>query len=488
MSYRTLTADDITDRSILLENAKNIYVPIHDNVTVSLMATLFIDTKLFQRLSKLKQLATCNSVYPSAVHTRFEHSIGTYYLAGKLVERIKFLYDTDKCDNMSEWLNNIPELYNNNDNKIDDNVVFSPWIMELIKISALMHDVGHGPYSHLFDDIFIKDSALNEHIMAVHETRSCKIVEHIVKNNDILSKFITDNDIKFIQNVIDPPKSCNGFVYQIVSNSFNSLDVDKYDYLRRDMYHIGLPEMFNHMRLIENIMVIDNRIVYPDKSKGDIYQMFQARHYMHRIAYSHKGVVASQFIIAEIMSLIDRVINISESILDLDTFSKMTDDYIIQEAMRISEKRDEYSELYSDTELDQLTELLDRLTTHDLYTHIGTFMTKNNPYSKPFKLRFSSDEYRLYNNKIGFVSGNKGNPLDSIYVYKNKDILNSLIHNDHDTKPTVSLIDKTDITNLMPEIHQEYILSIYKVNRDNIAQDVSDFNEIMSDIKSHFNV
>lgn len=484
MSYRNITSEDIDNRDVLLEDVKNIYVPIHDTVAVSLMATLFIDTKLFQKLRKQKQLGTCDYVYPSAVHTRFEHSIATYYLGGKITERIKFLFDTsNNIDN--DWLNDIEELYNNDLNKIDDNVQFSRWIMELIKIAALMHDVGHGPYSHAFDDIFIKNSELCDHEMALHEARSCIIVEHIIKNNDILNKFMTDYDIKFIQNLIDPPEGSNGFIYQIVSNTLNGLDIDKYDYLCRDRHHIGLDPSFNHMRLIENIMIIDNKIVYPDKSKNDIYNMFQTRHTMHRIAYGHKGVVSAQYIVTEIMEIIDKVINITESITNIEQFAKMTDEYIDQTARFIVENKDNFKDVYTDEELENLTELVDRLDNHYLYVHIGTFITKNEPYMKPFRNRFNTDEYKFYISKIGLVSGNKGNPLDSVYVYKNKDILNTILNPDEITN-TIIKLDKTDITNLMPDIHQEHVLMIYKVNTNDIAKDKTDFTEIKNELKLHF--
>ena len=76
------------DRGMLVRKAKDIHIPIHKTVELSFMATLFMSSKYFQRLSKLKQLGTCNYVYPGAVHTRFEHSIGVYHLAGKILDRI----------------------------------------------------------------------------------------------------------------------------------------------------------------------------------------------------------------------------------------------------------------------------------------------------------------------------------------------------------------------------------------------------------------
>src|SRR5690606_32489551 len=117
-------------------------------------------------------------------------------------------------------------MYNNNF-QLDD------YVCELVKISALCHDIGHGPFSHAFDDLFKSNKYINHNDSGrnTHEFRSTVILEHIIKNDKILSSAITDDEIQFMKNLIDP-KDRNGFIYQIVSNNLNGLDVDKFDYLQ----------------------------------------------------------------------------------------------------------------------------------------------------------------------------------------------------------------------------------------------------------------
>ena len=130
------------------QNYKQFYDNIHNYIKVSNIACKIIDSKPFQRLRSLHQLGTCHYVFPTATHTRFEHSIGTYYLTGRLLNNIK---NKINKDTLEEYLKNISELkeyYEKTNNYILDN-----YICELIKIGGLCHDLGHGPFSHLFEEV-----------------------------------------------------------------------------------------------------------------------------------------------------------------------------------------------------------------------------------------------------------------------------------------------------------------------------------------------
>ena len=146
---------------------KRIYDNIHGFIDISNIAVRIIDTRIFKRLKKLRQLGTCDYVFPSGVHTRFEHSIGTYHLAGKLLKNLR---DRTSSSNLKEWLMDVPELKRYIQLKSEGDVVLDDFICELVKIAGLCHDLGHGPFSHMFDVNYLVQNfdGLNHEIIGEH--------------------------------------------------------------------------------------------------------------------------------------------------------------------------------------------------------------------------------------------------------------------------------------------------------------------------------
>lgn len=456
----------------LCSNLKTMHDSIHGFVSLSYLAVKIIDTPHFQRLRYIKQLGTCIYVFPNAVHTRFEHSIGTYHVASQCLNTI--MLNTDK-ELIADYLAHIPELQRYYKLRYDENsYVLDLYICELIKIAALCHDIGHGPFSHIFDDDFIKKTNKKDIFGSSHEERSEILIELIIRNNKELSEIITDDEIQFIKNLINPKSHHTGFLYQIVSNSLSGLDVDKFDYLMRDMYSINFQSKIDICRLVSHIKIINNNITYPEQAVDDIYNLLHTRYRLHKQIYCHKVVISTQFLIVEILLALDDILNISNSILDMNEFVKITDDYIFNSIHIIEKFKYNLSESQQ-CNFERAQMLYSKLVNRELYGIIQTIQSKTPIDVKAFLDNLPDNEnIEVFQGKIGFVSGNKPNPLDSIYVYKTKDSTNSINMSKTHTHIRLEAYKKNkhEITLLSDNYQECFTMFFYKdkSNKERISE------------------
>lgn len=441
-----------------IKNFKDVNDSVHGIINLSDAACLIINTPEFQRLRYLKQLGTTYLVFPTAIHSRFEHSIGTYYLAGRALDNIKHNSDPKL---INEYLDSIEELKNYYQkykivDKLDD------WICELVKIAGLCHDMGHGPFSHVFDDWFIPEARMNTNKKISkyesHEARSCLILEMIIKNDKKLSEMIGDSELKFINKLIKPDNTCTNFIYQIISNNLNCIDVDKFDYISRDTRSIGLKYNIDHNRIINDMRVIDNKICYPEKVYYDIYSIFENRYRLHKQIYCHKSVISTQTMINKIMLLLDPILNIYDSIGNMNKFIDLTDDYIFTMTKYLYGTIKNYKE-QEQINIKSAYDIYNRIMRREFYSLAGSFITDKSK-TVDNQLILSKDQSIDIKNifiahiKIGFVSGKKHNPLDNIYLYKKKD-------------PTVCFtINQNKISYLIPKKYQEHIYLIFMYDKN----------------------
>ena len=437
--------------------------PVHGYISMTRLAVSIIDTSPFKRLERLHQLGSCFHVFRGATHTRFEHSLGTYHLAGRLTDCIR---KRTPVGELNRWLSEIPELKSYYHRRMDkEAALFDNYVVELIKIAALCHDLGHGPLSHVFDDIFLRDLP-DSHPMKHHEQRSIAIFKKIVGESRFISTIIHPDDQEFIGTLIDPPADRSGFVYQIVSNNLNGLDVDKYDYLMRDAHIIKPRMILDCERMISDVRLIDNVICYPRQAYMNVVELYRLRYRMHKQVYNHKTVVAIEYMLTDMMRFVDKPLGISKSVTDLDYFCELDEDFIRNVV--------KFTTMYQktpDLEFVAARQLLTRIDQRKLYSHVGTLVTDTNKDKKePFDLgRLSTlvdvsvEELNkvliIHQNSVGYVSGDKQNPLEKIYYYDHKAIHNGAM-------PEKFLLDESRMTKLVPTCYREHVTMIFYTGLD----------------------
>jgi len=257
--------------------------PVHGSIRLNHICCLIIDTPEFQRLRYLKQCGPCYFVYPSANHTRFDHSIGTCHLASKVLSQL-LTVDGERV-----------ELEKNE--KL------------CVEIAALCHDLGHGPFSHFWER-FVDDKEF------CHEKMSVEILKHIIKSDglsDVFRENFTEQDILFIQELICPPKNIENrikknkpFLYEIVNNLDSKVDVDKLDYMLRDSHMFGVKTAVEPHRILAEVVVKDNHLYFPLKLKDSLREIFDFRSKMFVHGYQHKAAVNIELMYKHAVRLVDK--------------------------------------------------------------------------------------------------------------------------------------------------------------------------------------
>ena len=453
---------------------KRIFDDMHDYIMVSNLAILIIDSQPFQRLHKLKQLGACLFVFPDAKGARFEHSLGTYHLARRILRCIN---TRTKPSEIEDYLKSIPELadyykrtYNSEFAIIDD------YLIELIAIAGLCHDVGHGPFSHVYDDEFIPTTGKKPSVNDIHEARSGAILEYIIKHNKILSSVIKPGEIQFMMDCINPKSKHWGFLYEIISNSRNGIDVDKFEYLCRDARRLNMSNGFDYTRLVDDVYIVDNTICYyPKHVASEAIKMYHTRYNMHKQVYSHKSVIAAQIMITELMHLLDPILELSSAVDDIEKFCELTDEYLMNSVIYLSKPfvvlPPEHKVLVT-----QAKKLVDRLNIHDIYKCMGSYagkkqytLTKDDFNKFPEYNDTYANNIVIHTAKIGYVSGNKKNPLDNLYTFTpgpGKDIMGNGDETSQETKRVRCKINISEVTILTPLEYQEHILMIFYKDRE----------------------
>tara|TARA_A100001015_G_scaffold280431_1_gene342635 strand:- start:822 stop:2066 length:1245 start_codon:yes stop_codon:yes gene_type:complete len=401
-----------------------IFDNIHGYIEIDRISKSIIDTPEFQRLRRIHQGGVLYYVFPTANHSRFEHSIGTYHLAKKMITNIK---------------NNQPDLN------------ITEKIIKVVSIAGLCHDLGHLMYSHLFDDIFLSKLPNYKELgnLVIHESRSIIILEKMIQKYDLE---ISKSEFNVISNLIDPKINkyddwdnefkVGRWIFEIISNPRNNVDVDKFDYINRDNRAIGLKLDVDFSRVILQPRVINDEICYPIQEKENLYHLFFTRYQLHRKVYNHKTVKAIEILIVQILIELEKSHKISDYLLNHDMMMKLVDGFIF------STENSAANKILNDLEMRKLPSLVfEKISLEKLLFDEKVFET------------FDNSDYELVNYKVGYTSGKNPNPMSKISFYKPKN--NNII-------PGITLENFSLLTN---HNHQEFVCRVYCKN-SNIKEEL----------------
>jgi HD superfamily phosphohydrolase len=271
--------------------------PVHGYVYITEAEKAIIDSYPMQRLRRLRQLAGSEYVYPGANHTRFEHCIGVMYLAGKVVEN--------------------PNISG----------VVSDEEVDMARAAALLHDVGHGPFSHVFEQLLIRD------LDKTHEDITSWIIEKSELRDRVAKMGYVPEEVgKLAVGKLHKPGKA--FLDQIISSA---VDVDKQDFIVRDTFHTGAEYGFiDVFRLIHALDVLGEDLAVEVGALSALEAFMIARIESFKSIYFHRVGRAAQIMLAMAMEQANEELGLT-AFKTPEEYMEM-DDYTVWSALKHCEK------------------------------------------------------------------------------------------------------------------------------------------------------
>ncbi|KAL4422624.1 hypothetical protein ABPG75_008821 [Micractinium tetrahymenae] len=417
--------------------------PIHGCFRLDPLCTPIFDSRQFQRLRRLKQLGLTYQVFPGASHNRFEHSLGVAHLAQKFAVHLWNLQrgelDIERRD------------------------------LRLVELAGLCHDLGHGPFSHVFEREFLQRKGITDW---EHENMSAMMLDHLIDSNHV---DMQDYDVQRIKSMIlsghgagalrAPPNQ--QWLWDIVANGRSGIDVDKFDYLKRDSMYCGVMISCNFDRIMQFSKVIGDEICFKYSEYMNLYELFHARASMHRQVYTHKKAKAIEFMVVDALLAADPALRITQRIRDPADF-QLLDDGLIDTI----ENFEQFCHLLSveeedEAELRRSQAIIARLRRRELYKYVTDALIPQDalqsdnwraPTAQDIvnsyrgnKVQLRAEDVILQENKIDYSKRDK-NPLDSVHFF------------DHLGATEKRKLRPDQISSMVVASYQEKTLRVYSRN------------------------
>ena len=242
--------------------------PIYGFISIpSILIFDIIEHPYFQRLRRISQMGLSNFVYPGAHHTRFEHALGAMHLMQKVVFVLR-----------------------------SKSIKISEEEEEALLIAILLHDIGHGPFSHTL-----------EHSLVTN-----------IKHEEISLLFMQKLDIEFNGKLKLAIEILKGKYHRYFFNQLvaSQLDIDRLDYLKRDSFYTGVTEgNINSERIISMLTVVDEKLVIEEKGIYSVEKFIVARRLMYWMVYLHKTSLVADYILVKILKRAKELVKSNEDLI-----------------------------------------------------------------------------------------------------------------------------------------------------------------------------
>jgi hypothetical protein len=277
----------------------------------------------------------------------------------------------------------------------------------------------------------------------IHEYRSIIFLEYIIKKHNIK---IDNNQFQVIKDLIYPKISTyelwdekykiGKWIFQIISNPVNDIDVDKMDYIVRDNTTVGLKLSFDPMRIIKYAKAIDDNICYSTRVEDEIYNMFYIRYRLHKQIYNHKTIKSIEILILNIFYEFEKTTQISDYLFDINKMM-LLDDMIIWQYKLYNNK---VKNIINNINIRAIPKLIYEKISLDTeeFDYIKKILTEN----------YHINTYKIIEYTAGYSNNN--NPLNNILFYRKQNI------------------KRGDFSLLLNGKYKEYIFRVYCLNPSNV--------------------